>query len=281
MRTTAALAAALAILAAARAASAQSGPLPPPSISPLPPAAQAVDVEEHLGLPLPEGMVFTDSDGKRVAFDDLFRDGKPVVVVLTYFHCPMLCGLVLEGAVKAMNGLDWKLGPEYRAVTVSFDPRDHAQAATRKRDATHLALRQKDVTPHWPFLVGDEENIKKLTGALGFAYAWDEATQQYAHPAVIVVITPDRRISRYLYGIDYEPRDLRLALNEAGDGRVGSIVDRVILSCFRYDPASRRYGVYVYGVLRIASLAMVVGVAIVLAFLWRRDKRRQSEGNLP
>jgi protein SCO1/2 len=265
------------VLALARVAAAQSGPLPPPSVSPLPPAARAVDIEEHLGLPLPSDLQFTDETGARIALSSQFQDGKPVVLVMTYFHCPMLCSLVLEGTVESMKQLGWKLGDEYRALTVSFDPRDQAPAAGRKQQATLEALGQPDAAAHWKFLVGDEANVRRLTAALGYGYAWDQQTAQYAHAAVIFVLTPDGRIARYLYGIDYAPRDLKLALLEASDGRTGSFVDKILMTCFRYDPASRRYGVYIFGILKIGSVAILIVLTVFLARLWARDRRRQSE----
>lgn len=266
-----------ALAALAGTAHAQSGPLPPPSYSPLPAAMQTVDVEERLGFPLPRDLTFTDESGNKITTNDLFGDDRPVVMILSYYKCPMLCELVWQGAVQSMKEIDLDLGKDYRAVTVSFDKRDRAFDAQRKQATVFAALDQGSVEKSWPFLVADEDTIRRLTTAVGYGFAWDEQTEQYAHPAVVIVFTAKGEVSRYLYGIQYKPRDLKLALVEAGQGKTGSFADKLIMSCFRYDPASRRYGVYIFGILRIGSAICVLGLGTYLFFLWRRDRRERSQ----
>lgn len=271
------IAAAVAGVLAPALARAQSGPFPPKSYDTRPPVLARVDVEERLGFPLPRDLTFTDENGKALTTKDLFSDGKPVVMILSYYKCPMLCELVWQGAVESMKQIDLDLGKDYRAVTVSFDKRDRAFDAQRKQATVLAALEERDVEPHWPFLVAEEDTILRLTNSVGYGFAWDQQTEQYAHPAVVIVFTAKGEVSRYLYGIQYKPRDLKLALIEAGQGKTGSFADKLIMSCFRYDPASRRYGVYIFGILRIGSVVTVLGLGTYLFFLWRRDRRERSQ----
>jgi protein SCO1/2 len=186
----------------------------------------------------------------------------------------MLCGLVLRGLVDGLKKLDLRLGDDYQALTVSFDPRDTPAAAERKRASTLLGLGRAGVDPRaWPFLVGEEPAIHALADALGIRYAYDARTDQYAHPAAAIVLTPEGRVSRYLYGIEFPPRDLRLALVEAGEGRTGTIVDRVLLTCYRYDPSARRYGPFVFGFLRIGGALILAVVSGVIAALFVAERR--------
>jgi protein SCO1 len=257
-----------------RLARAQSGPFPPPTTRPLPEALREVDIDEKLGMPIPGDLTFTDETGKKVRLGDLFRSDKPIVLVLAYYHCPMLCDLVLEGTVVALKRNSFKIGKSFSAVTISFDPRDRAHHAAAKKDTVIHALGQPGAAEHWPFLVGDEATVKRLTDAVGYRATYDAATDQYGHPAAILILTPDGRVSRYLYGITYADRDVRFSLIEASGGKIGSITDRIIMSCFRYDPASRRYGVYIFGFLRIGSGVVLAAVAALILTLLRRERRK-------
>jgi protein SCO1/2 len=243
----------------------------------LPPAAQEVDIEEQLGRRLDGDLEFSDMDGRRVRLGDSFRGDKPVILVLAYFRCPMLCGLVLRGVVKGLESLQYQLGKEYRALTVSFDPRDTPKAAREKRESAlgALGLRVSDPAA-WPFLVGPERASRALAEQIGYRFAYDPRTDQYAHPAAAIVLTPDGRISRYLYGIEYSPRDLRLALVEAGEGKIGTILDRLILTCYHYDPATRAYGPFVVGFMRIGGVFIAVSVLALLVAMARGERRRRA-----
>jgi protein SCO1/2 len=219
--------------------------------------------------------VFTDQNGRKVRLGDYLSDGKPALLVMAYYRCPMLCGLVLRGAVEGMKALDYKLGERYHAITVSFDPRERPEAAAQKRAVTLSALGMPG-TEEWPFLVGEASASRALADELGFRYAYDPRTDQYAHPAAVFALTPDGRISRYLYGTDFSARDLRLALLEASQGKIGSIVDRVIMTCYRYDPASRKYGPFIVGFFRLGSVLILLSVGGLLGVLWTRERRRAS-----
>jgi protein SCO1 len=245
------------------------------STAQIPPAAQEVDIEEHLGRAIDKELELTDAAGARVRLGDYLSDGKPLLLVLAYYRCPMLCGLVLRGVALGLKGLDAPLGRDFRALTVSIDPTDTPTAAAEKQRSTIAFLGRNEAKDAWPFLVGEQASIKALADALGFRFAYDPSTLQYAHPAVIFAITPDGRISRYLYGSTFSPRDLRLALVEAGAGKTGSIVDRVLLTCYRYDPTSRRYSPYILGFIRLGGALILAFVTGLLVVLWVGERRRR------
>lgn len=262
------------VLGAALAAVALAAPASPAHA--VNPAVQAVDVDEHLGARLPLELAFTDENGHRVRLADQFADGKPVVLVLAYFRCPMLCDLVLHGVVDAVVRQGLVLGRDFRALTVSIDPKDTPAAAALKQHGMLQALNAPDAGAAWPFLVGDVASVHRLAGALGFEYAYDPKSDQYAHPAVAFVLTPDGHISRYLYGVKFRPLDVRLAVDEAAHGKVGGIVDRVLLTCFRYDPATRRYGWAVRGVLQGGATLTLLAFGLGMFLIVRRGRRRSD-----
>ncbi len=250
-----------------------AGPVAPPIG--LPPAAlQAVEIQEQLGATVPLDASFRDQDGKPLSLGEVFRGDRPVVMALVYYDCPMLCGLVMSGMARAMRESGLELGKDFRAISVSFDPREKPALAL-VRQATYLqSMGRPERTADWRFLTGEEPQIGKVTGAVGFKYAYDPATRQFAHPAAIVVLTPDGKVSRYLYGVEYPGRDLRLALVEAGEGRVGTSVDRILLTCYRYDPSTRRYVPWALGFVRIGAALVALLLAGGLVLLWRRDAKR-------
>lgn len=233
-----------------------------------------VGVEEHLNAPIPSELAFTDSTGKRVQLKELLGGERPVLLTLVYYRCPMLCNLVLSGMTKALAGSGLDFGKEYRVITVSIDPTETVELAAEKKRGYLQALGKPTDSPDWSFLVGSEKEIRALANAVGFRYAYDAQIKQFAHTAVSFVLTPEGKVSRYLYGVDYPPRDLRLAMVEASRGRVGTSFDRVLLTCYRYDPATRRYGPYVRGFLRLGGLLVFTALAMLLAVLWRREIKR-------
>jgi cytochrome c oxidase subunit II len=243
---------------------------------PLPRELEGVGVTEHLGAQLPLDLVFTDHTGKQVRLGDYFRDGKPVILTLNYYSCPMLCGLQLNGLLTGLGGLDWTAGDQFRVVTVSIDPREDATLAGGKRTA--FLNRYGRGAADWSFLVGAEPQIARLAAAVGFGYRYDASQKQYAHPAVLYAISPTGRVSRYLYGIDYKPRDLKFSLMEASAGKTGSSVDRLILSCFHYDSEAHRYGPYALGIMRLAGVLTMLALGLLLAGMWLRERRRGRAG---
>jgi protein SCO1/2 len=207
-----------------------------------------------------------------VVLGDLFRQ-RPVVLSLVYYECPMLCTLSLKGLVIALGVLTLEPGRDFDLVTVSFDARESpAQAKARKR-AYLDRYKRAGAEEAWHFLTGDEPALRRLTEAVGFRYAWDAETRQFAHGSGVVVVTADGVLSRYLYGIEYAPKDLRLALVESAAGRLGTAVDQFLLACYRYDPAHGRYGAYAMGLVRMAGAATVLGLGGFVAIMLRRERR--------
>lgn len=235
---------------------------------------QEVGIEDRPGAEVPLDVPFVNQDGREVTLAHYLSDGKPLVIVPAYFQCPMLCSLVLNGLQKALGQLAWSAGKEFNLVTLSFDPRDNTELATKMRD-DHLKTYGRPVGDKgWDFLVGEEEYIRKVTDAIGFFYRWEEKQQEYAHASGAFVVTPDGRLSRTLYGIEFPQRDMRLALTEASAGKLGSSVERVLLFCFHYD--ANAYG-YVLATRRLMSAAGALTIIVLAFFLfryWRSDNRR-------
>lgn len=240
----------------------------------LPPAVQGVDVDEHLGQKIPLDLTFSDSHGKRVVLGDFFNkgDNKPVLLVLNYYKCPQLCGLILSGVIDSLKELNWKPGDQFRLLSISFDPRDRQVDASRKQEGALDALALSGEYDRWPFLTGEEEQIRTLTRALGFSYQYDERTDQFAHAAVIFALSPEGKISRYLYGVKYSAQDVKLSLLEASEGKTGSFLEKIWMVCYHYDPAARKYGPHILLFLRTGALLIFVVVAFFLARMWRREK---------
>jgi protein SCO1 len=240
---------------------------------------ESVDVVERLGEQVPARLGFYDSFHNQVALKDFLGQGKPAALTLVYFECPMLCSLVLKGLIQGLNRTGLQLGKDYQGITVSFDPKDTPRSAAEAQRGYLAGLKglERARAQDWPFLTGGEGNARALAEALGFKYRYDEPTRQFAHPAVVFVLTPEGRISRYLYGIEFPSRDLRLALVEASGGKVGTSFDRVLLKCFRYDPGTGRYRLYATNFVRGGALLAGLGLFAGLALLWRQEwKRRRS-----
>ena len=239
-----------------------------------PPVMAEIGLDDRLGETVPGDVVLTDQRGRTIELDALLDGDKPVILLLAYYRCPMLCGLTINGVAAGLADLKWDLGDEFRVVTVSFDPRDGPADAERARTKAIEALGQDVEDDEWPFLVGEEDEVRRLADAVGFRYAYDERSEQYAHPSAIFVLTPDGTLSRTLYGFEYPALDLRLALVEAGRGEVGTLFEQVLITCYRYDPAQRRYGFWVLGFLRLTGLVLLVIAGGGLWFLIRRDRTR-------
>jgi protein SCO1/2 len=235
-----------------------------------------VDIEQRLGNQIPLDLKFRDETGREVRLGEYFGKGKPVALTLVYYECPMLCNQVLNGTVGAFQALSFTAGKEFEVVTVSFDPREGPELAAKKKETYLRRYKREGAEQGWHFLTGDKASIDALAESVGFHYVWDEQSQQFAHASAVMVATPAGRLSHYFYGIDYAPRDLRLALVEASEGKVGSPVDSLILFCYHYDPASGRFAP-VMGVLRAAGVLTVFGVVGLIAYLMRKTRRREEE----
>ncbi len=239
---------------------------PPPSSVDL----KAIKVVERLGESLPD-LSFNDLEGRPTKLSTLFSHERPVILSLVYHRCPTLCSLVLDGLVSALKQTGLTLGEDYDLVTVSIDPDESVPLAEQKHKEVIRALGRPEGATGWTFLQGDAGSIRSLAESVGFHYAYDSELKQFAHAAVLFTLTPEGKISRYLYGVRFPPRDLRLALVEAARGRVGTAFDRFLLTCYRYDPASRRYELYMKVFLRGGALLVFVGLFGMLATLWKRE----------
>jgi protein SCO1/2 len=234
-----------------------------------------VGVDQKLNGQVPLDLAFRDEAGRSVKLGDYFGK-KPVVLTLVYFECPMLCTQVLNGAVAAMKVLNFTIGDEYDVVTVSFDPRETPALASSKK-ATYVAkYGRPPAATGWHFLTGEAPAIAALANAVGFRYTFDPTTQQYVHASAIMVLTPEGRLSKYFYGIDYPPKDLRLGLIEASNGNIGTAVDQLLLYCYHYDPHSGKYSMMVLNVLRLAGGVTVAVIAGFVAVMWARDRRKRN-----
>jgi protein SCO1/2 len=242
----------------------------PASTIPLP--LREIGFDQRIDERLPLDVEFVDEQGQRRPLGDFFGT-RPVVLAFVYFDCPMLCTQVLSAMTSTFGVLSLDPGTDFEIVVVSFDPREGPALAAEKK-ALYLARFGRPATASgWHFLTGDQPAIDRLTGAAGFRYTWDDETGQFAHPAGVVVVTPDGRLSRYLFGLEYGPRDLRFAIVEASEGRIGSVVDAVLLYCYHYDPMTGRYGLVVMRVLRIAGVATVIGLGTFIVVMVRRERK--------
>jgi protein SCO1/2 len=255
-----------------------------------PPAVRQAGLDERPGAQLPLDLGFTDSTGRAVRLGDYFGDGKPVLLLLTYTRCAMLCSLVLRGTGKALAGLDQPPGRDFRVVNVSIDPRDTPHEAARKQAVMLEQIGLAGQPERWPFLVGEEAAIRALADSVGFRYAWDARTEQYAHPTVIFAIDPRGRVARYLYGFEFPPRVILEALARAragivdpaaasADARAGARPDQrpgigeAILDCFRFETSLRLFGAPVQRVFQGGALVILGVLIMAVALLFRRERR--------
>ncbi len=246
--------------------------VPAPANTQVPPQLREVGIDQRLNEPLPLDLVFQDEDGRPVALRQFFT-GKPVVLTLVYYECPMLCNLVLNGVLRAIRAVSFDAGRDYEIVTVSIDPREKPSLATLKKRRYASGYGRPGAGTGWHFLTGQEPAIRELARAAGFRYTYDAARGQFAHAAGFMVATPEGRLARYFYGVEYSARDLRLALVEASAGRIGSPVDQILLYCFHYDPETGKYGPVILNIVRAAGLATLLTLGAFLLVMFRRERR--------
>jgi protein SCO1/2 len=246
--------------------------------STMPAILREVSVAQRLNEQVPPGIVFRDENGNAVHLGDYFGK-KPIVLSLVYFDCPALCTEVLNGELRTMKGISLDLGKDFDAVTVSFEPKDMPPLAKAKRDVYAGQYGRPGAREGWHFLTGEQQSIDALTQAVGFHYAYDSSARQYAHAATIMVLTPDGRIARYFYGIQYPARDFRLGLVEASQGKIGTLTDHALLYCYQYDPMTGKYGLVVMNVVRAGGLLTVLALGIFMLVMFRRE-RKHSQGPL-
>ena len=270
----AAIAVGLALMSAVVSAQGNApGVRPDPSMpsNQVPLALSKVSFEQRLNQQLPLDVEFKDETGRTVKLGE-FYGRKPVVLAFVYYECPMLCTQVLNGLESSLRVLNESIGKEFDVVTVSFDPKETPVLAAGKKKAYLERYKRPEAEQGWHFLTGDKEQIDRLARAVGFGFVWDERSQQFAHSSAIMVATPEGRLSHYFYGIEYDPRALRLSLVEASASRIGSAVDQLVLYCYHYDPTTGKYGPVIMNIMRVAGVLTVLAVVGLVLALRRRAR---------
>jgi len=243
----------------------------------LPGALNGVGIDQKLDSALPLNLTFKDEAGRDVPLSSFFHSGKPVLLALVYYRCPMLCTQILTGVESSLKVVSFNPGQDFEVVSVSFDPKDTPEIAAAKKQTYLKRYGRPNTQNGWHFLTGDEANIKALTDAVGFHYKYDAKTDQFAHASGIMIVTPDGRLSKYFYGVEYAPRDVRLGLVEASQGKIGNPVDQILLFCYHYDPATGKYGAIAMNMVRFAGAAFVVVCGMFLLVVFRRDFKHDKQ----
>jgi protein SCO1/2 len=266
----AALATTFVALALASSAAAQLASDPMQSVGVSPDLLKQVGIDQNLNQPIPLNLAFRDENGKTVQLSEYFGQ-KPVILTLVYYNCPMLCTQVLNGVESGLKELPMDIGNQFNVVTVSIDPTDTHVLASVKQEMYTGMYGRPGAAQGWHFLTGDEPQIKQLAAAAGFRYAYDPDTKQFAHASAIMILTPEGKISRYLYGIQFPSRDLRLGLVEASEGKIGSPVDQVLLFCYHYDPHTGKYGLLISHIIQAGGALTVLIIGVVVLILFRGE----------
>ncbi|MES2857273.1 MAG: SCO family protein [Bdellovibrionota bacterium] len=240
---------------------------------------KGVGITEHLGETIDLDAPFTDHNGQPATLRQYVANGKPVFLSLAYYSCPSLCNYHLNGALDSFRKIPQPLGQEFNAVVISVEPKETAEIAKAKRQTYLDAYGRPEGEKGWHFLVGAQASIDKITKQVGFNYHWDEKQQQWAHASVAVIVTPDGRISRYLYGIVFDPKTVRLSMVEASSGQIGTVIDKLILFCFHFDPTTSKYSLYAFNVMRGGAVLILLLMGIFIAPFWIRSSRRQLSGD--
>ncbi len=248
------------------------GPVGAPARS-VPPDLSNVGIDQKLNVQVPLDIPFRDETGQTVTLQKYFSD-RPVILSLVYFNCPMMCPEVLSGMTTAMKQMTLNPGSDYQVLTVSFDPKDTSQAAASKKAEWLQRLGKPGAEQGWHFLTGDQDSISKLTAAVGFRYHWDARSGQFFHATGIMVLTPEGKVSKYFYGVQYSPGDMRFGLVQASDHEIGSPVDAILLFCCKYNPTTGRYDLLVSRVLFVVGLITIVILGTLLLILFKSTKRK-------
>ena len=242
----------------------------------LPAPLKKVGIEQRLGEKLPLEAVFKDENGREVKLGDYFSKGRPIVLALVYYECPMLCNQVLNGLTGSMKGVNLDAGKDFDVVAISFDAKENDKPELGKnKKASYLERYGRPGTDDgFHFLTGTQESIDAVTTAVGFTYEWDEKSNQFAHASGVMIANPDGKLSRYLYGIDYSPKDLKFGIMESAENKVGSVTDQLLLYCYHYDPSTGKYGFAILNSLRIAGIATLLGMGLMGFVFWRKAKNK-------
>lgn len=243
----------------------------------LPKVLNEVGIQQKLNEYIPLDTEFKNENGEIVKLGEYFGK-RPVVLALVYYECPMLCSEVLNGLTGSIKGVSFDVGKEFDVVAISFDARENEkpELARNKKESYVKRYGRENSANGWHFLTGTQDSIDKITNAVGFGYKWDESTQQFAHAGAIMILTPEGKLSKYLYGIDYAPKDVKFSIMEASENKVGSPVDQLMLYCYHYDPARGKYGLQIFNVLRISGVLTLLGMGTMFFVYWRRNKKKEE-----
>ena len=241
----------------------------------MPEALQEVGIEQRLGEALPLDTVVTNAEGQSVKFSSVFEGRRPVILALVYYECPMLCNEVLNGLTGSLKGISLDAGKDFDVVALSFDARENNTPglAKNKKAAYMERYGRPGSEKGWHFLTASQESIDAIANAAGFKYRWDEKSKQFAHAGGVMVVTPEGKMSRYFYGVDYSPRDLKLGLMESADNKVGSAADKLLLYCYHYDPSTGKYGLAILNLIRAGAVMTLLGLGAMGFVFWRRGKK--------
>ena len=246
----------------------------------LPEQLKRVGIEQRLGEALPLETRLKNEQGNAVRLGDYFNSGRPAILALVYYECPMLCNQVLNGLTGSLKGISLDPGKDFDVIAVSFDARENEKPglAGNKKASYVERFDRPGTEGGWHFLTGDQSAIDAVTKAAGFTYEWDAKSNQFAHASAIMIVTPDGKLSRYFYGIDYAPKDVKFGLIESADKKIGSASDQLLLYCYHYDPSTGKYGLAILSVMRFVSVVMLIGMAAIGFVYWRKGKRPVERG---
>lgn len=254
-----------------------NGILSPPA-NVRPPGLKNVGIQQNLNQQIPPALAFMDDLGRPVRLGDYFGK-KPLILNLVYYNCPMLCGEVLSGLEHSLGMMTFDVGKEFDVITVSFDPTETPEMAAKKKAEFLRRYKRTGAEQGWHFLVGKQDAIDALTKAAGFEYQYDEKSKQFAHATAIMILTPEGKIAQYYYGVEYPPKDLRLGLVEAGKGKIGNVVDALLLYCYHYDPEQGKYSATILRVLRLAGVATMLFLGTFIFVMIRRGPAHDAQGS--
>ena len=248
----------------------------PTQSSGLPKELNEVGIEQKLNEQLPLDIKFVDENGREVTLGEYFGKGKPVILAPVYYECPMLCNEVLNGLTRGLKPLAFDAGKDFEVVAVSFEPKDTPEIARSKKEGYMGRYGHPGTENGWHFLTGTPESIEKFTKAIGFKYAWDEKTKQYAHAGGVQIATPEGKLARYFYGIEYAPKELKLGLIESANSKIGTPVDQLLLYCYHYDPSTGKYGLAIMNVVRLGGILTLAGLAAMFLVMWRYNGNKRA-----
>lgn len=247
-----------------------------PTSSETPKELKDVKIEEKLGTTLPLSLNFKDEMGRSVQLSDYFHKGKPVLISLVYFTCPGLCNFHLNGLTEALKAMDWTIGNQFTALAISFDATNTPEDAANKKTLYMNTYGRPEAASGWHYLTADEQTIRTLTDSVGFKFSWNEAEKEWSHASTAIIVNSDGLLTRYLPGIVFEPRDLKLALNESSQGKIGNFVESMVLYCFKYNPHQGKYTLSIINVLKLAALMTILLMLIWMIPFWIRNRRMDT-----